>query len=154
VNAADAGVPDAPVDLLLEQAMSSTDGPFVRRLASDGSYWEYASSITTLDDGTLATRRVAPEWRRQSFDLTDRQVRRLRTLVERVFPALDAAYGPPGRVSDGYVVQWRADVDGHTVAVTLDSVDVADVDGLAEVSEAFELAVGQAAAAAGERDRG
>ena len=139
-------VPEAPAPLLVEQQMSSADGPFVRRVAPDGSYWEYSASITTFEDGVMKTTPVDPDWRREGEQLTDEQVSRLTTLIEEHFFGLAAEYRPPGEMSDGFVVRWRACVGGRSHTVTLHSVDPGDIDGLRQVRDAFELSLGEAAA--------
>lgn len=143
-------IPDAPAPLLIEQHMNDAEGPFVRRIAPDGSYWEYSASVTTFEGGTMKTTPVDPEWRRQSQQLTDDQVTRLTRVIEDSFFDLAPEYRPPGEVSDGFVVRWTACVGGRVHTVTLHSVDPGDIDGLAEVRDAFELVLGEAAAAEGE----
>lgn len=126
--------------------MDSEDGPFVRRVASDGSYWEYSASITTFEGGTMKTTPVDPDWRRGSEHLTGEQLSRLTKLIDEQFFDLAPEYRPPGEVSDGFVVRWSACVGGRGHTVTLHSVDPGDIDGLRQVRDAFELALGEAAA--------
>lgn len=139
-------VPEAPAPLLVEQQMNSEDGPFVRRVAPDGSYWEYSASITTFEGGMMKTTPADPAWRRGGEQLTDEQVSRLTSLIDEQFFDLAAEYRPPGEVSDGFVVRWSACVGGRGHTVTLHSVDPADIDGLRQVRDAFELSLGEAAA--------
>lgn len=130
--------------------MDAADGPFVRRVAPDGSYWEFSASMTTFEDGEIKTTPVEPQWRRQTLQLTAEQVSRLTEVIEQRFFDLAPEYRPPGEVSDGFVVQWSACVDGRAHTVTLDSVDPGEIDGLSGVRDAFELALGEAAAAEGD----
>ncbi|MCU1692647.1 MAG: hypothetical protein JWM64_1738 [Frankiales bacterium] len=127
--------------LLLEQR----SGAFVRRLAPDGTYSEYADVETSLVDGRIEQHAVPAAWRVQER-LTPGQLAPVETAVREHFFDLDAEYRPSGQVSDGFRVTWRACLDGQDHTVALTAVDAASVPGLDAVSAAFELALARAAA--------
>lgn len=140
--------------LLLEQRTEDpVSGPFIRRLSPDGTYWEYSAVEVSVVDGQIVSRAVEPRWRAEE-QLEPAEVEQLSTLVRDKFADLAEEYRPPGEVSDGFVVTWSACVDGEERTVVLRSVDGSQVPGLAEIGAAFENAVAQAAARAGDAARG
>lgn len=146
--AADDGGP-----VLLEQRTDDpASGPFIRRLSPDGTYAEYAGTVSSLRDGRIVTESVEPAWRIQQR-LAPAQVSRIEAAMRDGFFDLDAEYQPPGQFADGFDVTWRGCLEGREHTVVLHSVDVAEIPALAAVRNAFELSLAEAAAAAGERDR-
>src|SRR5690606_5368385 len=100
----------------------------------------------------IVTEQVTPAWRTQEH-LSAEQVARVEQALRDGFFDLPAEYRPPATISDGYEVTWRACLGGKDHTVVLHSVDAGEVPGLAPVRDAFELALAEAAAQAGERSR-
>ncbi len=139
--------------MLVEQRTEDPrTGPFIRRLSPDGAYAEYSSTVSTFRDGAIVTESVEPAWRVQE-QLSADQVARVDAAVRNGFFDLDAEYRPPGTFADGFTVTWRACAGDREHAVVLHSVDAGQIPALAAVRDAFELALAEAAAAAGERSR-
>ncbi len=140
--------------MLVEQRTEDPGtGPFVRRLSPDGTYAEYSGTVSTFRDGAIVTEPVEPAWRVQE-QLTAEQVARVEAAVRGGFLDLDAEYRPPGQVADGFTVTWRACAGDREHTVVLHSVDAGQIPALAAVRDAFELALAEAAAEAGDRSRG
>lgn len=145
--------PDGGGPVLLEQRTDDpATGPYIRRLSPDGTYAEYASTVSSLQNGQIVTESVEPAWRTQE-QLSPAQVSRIEEAVRRGFFDLDAEYQPAGQFADGFTVTWRACLDEHDHTVVLHSVDPAEIPALATVRDAFEIALAEAAAEAGEHDR-
>lgn len=136
---------DAPGALLVEKRTARAQStPVVRRIVTDGAFFEYTDQEAKVEGGRIVVTPVAPAWR-QKVVLAPEGLDRVRTaLRETGFFDLPAQHQASGVVSDGGAVTWTACLDGREHTVTVNGTPITDVPAIARLNEVFEAAIAEA----------
>ncbi len=126
--------------------------PTSRRVAPDGTYAIYANTRSALVDGKIVIECLEPDWRILAR-LTADQLARITAALRAGSFELDSEYHPCGASAVGFRMSWSACLEGRRNTVVRVFADPASTPSLAADRDAFELAVGEVIAAAGERER-
>lgn len=137
---------DAPGTLFVEKRTERAQStPVVRRIVTDGAFFEHTDQEAKVEGGRIVVTRVAPAWR-QKVVLAPEGLDRVRTALrgETGFFDLPAQHEASGLVSDGGAVTWTACLDGREHTVTVNGTPITDVPAIARLNEVFEGAIAEA----------